>query len=136
MKLDRQKLKEAIKKAESSEFGSDLYPGNAYPLLFTLGKRKELKCGRVKLPIPDTSRTHTWAATERQILYAIAAQARGHLSVQKKWVPRGDSTGGRVLVPFTKEMQLELIGDAMKLFERPEAAPAATEAPGAAPSAA
>jgi hypothetical protein len=104
MKLDRTKLKAAIKQAESSTTKR-----------WTWEQRKTLRCGHVKI-----SPRWTWTASECQILYAIAAQARGRLSIQKKWAPLCDSTGGRQLVEFTQEMQAELIGDAWKEFTREE----------------
>lgn len=103
MKLDRTKLKAAIKQAESSTSNR-----------WTWEQRKALKCGYVKFHA-----RWTWTASECQILYAIAAQGRGRLSIKKVWVPLCDSTGGRQLIEFTQEMQAELIGDAWKEFERP-----------------
>lgn len=120
MKFDRKKLKAAIKEAESSIDGSELYPSNRYPLLFTLGKRKELTCGCVKFLLLGNTAPVPWIASERQILYAIAAKIRGKLTMKKKWVPRCDATGGRELVGFTQEMQNQLIGDAWKEFVLPE----------------
>jgi len=121
MRIDRTKLKAAIKKAEASEAGSWTFPSNPYPLLLTQDKRKSLKCGYVKFFTKSRPNLGwTFTASECQILYAIAAQARGHLSIQKKWVPLLDATGGRELVEFTLEMQKELIGDAWKEFTREE----------------
>ena len=61
----------------------------------------------------------TFKATDAQLLYAMAAHARGKLSIQKMWIPLGGA-GGRELKPFTMKMQAELIGEGMKFFARPE----------------
>lgn len=134
MKFDRKKLKAAIKKAESNLDGCDTYPIGAYSLMFNMEKRKALKCGCVKFTIPNSTRLVPWVVNERQILYAIAAEARGRLFITKKWVPLCDATGGRVLLEFTREMQGQLIGDALKEFVLHEPAPAITEAPETAPA--
>lgn len=114
MKIDRVKLKAAIKKAENCEAGSHTWPGIGYPLLFTHQARNELKCGLVKFPY-----SYGFMASERQLLYAIAAQARGVLAMKKLWIPTMHADGGEKLMDFTQEMQNQLIGDAMKLFAFP-----------------
>jgi len=108
MKIDRMSLKAAIKRAEKAAAGVE-----PNPTRWSWKQREMLKCGYVKFP------KWTWTASERQIFYAIAAQSRGRLSIKKMWIPLCDATGGRQLVEFTQEMQVELIGDAWKEFELP-----------------
>lgn len=120
MRLDRTKLKAAIKQAETT--------GAAR---WTWEQRKTLKAGYVKIPRDGSPWLFT--ASERQILYAISAHSRGRLSMKKMWIPRGGADGGRMLAEFTLEMQAEMIGDAWKEFERPERVQPQVEAPLAAP---
>lgn len=117
MKIDRKKLKLAIKEAESGK-------GR-----WTWKQRQELNCGMLKFNIPPEGFGCTWPLmlSDRQVLYAIAAQARGALSMQKKWIPLCDASGGRKLVEFTKEMQTTLIGSAWKEFKLEEASPPLTQ---------
>ena len=144
MRIDRAKLKAAIKKAEAFEAGSWTFPSNPYPLLLTQEKRKSLKCGYVKFHRPiDAERLktgagnhwHLWAASECQVLYALMAHSRNRLAMKKMWIPRGDTSGELDSVEFTKEMQKELVGDAWKEFLLPEPLLAPPELPSSASSA-
>lgn len=109
MKIDRKKLKAAIKEVESTGRQST----------WAWKEQSAAKMGFVKFFTDTRPEGWTFKATDAQLLYAIAAHARGKLSIQKMWIPLGGA-GGRELKPFTMEMQAELIGEGMKFFARPE----------------
>jgi len=110
MKIDRMKLKAAIKEVESTGRQS----------VWTWKEQSAAKMGFVKFFTDTRPEGWTFKATDAQLLYAIAAHARGKLSIQKMWIPLGGMVTGRELKPFTMEMQAELIGEGMNFFARPE----------------
>ena len=109
MKIDRSKLKAAIKEVEATGRQS----------VWTWKEQSAAKMGFAKFFTETRPEGWTFKATDAQLLYAMAAHARGKLSIQKMWIPLGGA-GGRELKPFTMEMQAELIGEGMKFFARPE----------------
>ncbi len=110
MKIDRSKLKAAIKEVESTGRQS----------AWTWKEQSAAKMGFVKFFTATRPEGWTFRATDAQLLYAMAAHARGKLSIQKMWIPLGGLVTGRELKPFTIEMQAELLGEGMKFFARPE----------------
>lgn len=109
MKIDRSKLKAAIKEVESTGRQS----------AWTWKEQSAAKMGFVKFITETRPGGWTFTASDAQLLYAMAAHARGKLSIQKMWIPLGGA-GGRELKPFTMEMQAALIGEGLKFFARPE----------------
>jgi hypothetical protein len=110
MRIDRKKLKAAIKEVESTGRQS----------VWTWKEQSAAKMGFVKFFTATRPEGWTFNATDAQLLYAIAAHARGKLSIQKMWIPLGGTVTGLELMPFTMEMQTALIGEGMKFFTRPE----------------
>lgn len=89
-------------------------------------KRRTAKCGSVTFETPKgVSKRWTWTAETATIAHALMSFLHGKQHMTKKRIPLCNESGGTEIVPFTPEMQVQLVGDLWKDFlleEKKEAA--------------
>lgn len=84
-------------------------------------KRRTAKCGSVTFPTPNgVCKTWEWDAQVATVAHAIMSFLHGKLHMTKKRIPLCDASGKTEIVPFTKDMQGQLVGDLWKDFLLPE----------------
>ena len=112
--IDWSKLKMTISATEEGRVGPK---GEILKYQPSWKQRSELKFGRLVFQTPNgVSKTWTWDAGDKTLLYAIVSHLHGKLHIQKMRIPIGDASGGTMVVPFTMEMQTQLVGEAWKEF--------------------
>jgi hypothetical protein len=72
--------------------------------------RTKHHCGYVDFP------NWKWEADPMTTIYSLIAFLHGKQHMTKKRVPICDNSGGTTIVPFTPEMQAQLIGDLWQEF--------------------
>jgi len=121
MKIDRLKLKAAIKAHEANptdahyDYTIEKLPTGGTRVKFDYSKRI---VGLIVIPRPNgVFNRFEYYASRATTLYCIAAHSRGRLHMTKLRVPLNDASGRTEVIPFTMEMQERLIGELWKEFE-------------------